>query len=211
MSMPIESHPNYKYIWNHILARKGSYQDGTIDIDSIADISGLTVDDAKDLINRSSGNLMWIEDPSQLPTETWQNQDNPEVTECWSIACMYTKPGVNSYDFPTYEIQQNARHTSRDQATWSLLAKNGKLAFPQYGDFGIQSYFYSGADGVSATTSGHWLCQGAGINYDGKYYIAACTYLFSPDPMGWDRQMYQVASGGYTVSTKNSIFNHGGN
>lgn len=208
MSMPIESHPNYKYLWNHILARKGAYQDGSIDIEDPEIVGELTVDGAKDLINTSSGNLMWIEDPSQLPTETWQAEDNPDVTESWSIACMYTKPGVSTYDFPTYEIQQNARHTSRDQATWSLLAKNGKIAFPQYGDFGIESYFYSNIPASAGCTSGHWLCEGAGINYDGKYYIAACTYLFSPDPFGWDLQLYEVASGGYTVSTKNSIFNH---
>ena len=208
MSMPIESHPNYRYIWNHILARKGSYQDGQIDVESIADVSGLTVEGAKDLINRSQGNLMWLDEPSQLPTQTWTNQDNPEITESWNIACMYTKPGTNSYDFPTYEIQQNARHTSRNQATWSLLAKNGKLKFPTYGDFGIEDHFYKNIAPSAGSPSGHWLCEGAGINYDGKYYIAACTYLFSPDPFGWDRQMYDVADGGYTVNTKNSIFDH---
>ena len=73
MSMPIESHPNYRYIWNHILARKGSYQDGQIDVESIADVSGLTVEGAKDLINRSQGNLMWLDEPSQLPTQTQTN------------------------------------------------------------------------------------------------------------------------------------------
>lgn len=210
MSMPIESHPNYKYAWNHCLARKGdAYFPGTIS--NWSDVSGMAPSTAIDLANDSSGYLKWLDDVSQLPTETWQDQDNPDITQSWNIVFNMTKPGVSTYDFPTYEIQQNARHTSRDQATWSLLAKNGKLAFPQYGDFGIEDYFYSGADGLTATVSGHWLCEGAGINYDGKYYIAACTYLFSPDPMGWDRDLYDVATGGYTVSNKNSIFNHGGN
>ena len=215
MSMPIESHPNYRYIWNHILIAKGdnhttlSYtlSDGT-QVSSQDDVKELDKDQAADLINVASGVLQWIEDISQLPTETWQDQDNPDITQAWKIAVMCTKPGVNSYDFPTYEIQQNARHTSRNQATWSLLAKNGKLKFPTYGDFGIEDHFYKNIAPSAGSPSGHWLCEGAGINYDGKYYIAACTYLFSPDPFGWDRQMYDVADGGYTVNTKNSIFDH---
>lgn len=217
MSMPLQSHPKYKYAWNHVLAKKGdnvqpsfTLSDGTV-IGSWDAVSALNKDQAADLINVASGVLKWLDDVSQLPTETWQDEDNPDITQSWNIAHMSEKPGVETYDFPTYEIQEHAKHTNRNQATWSLLAKNGKLAFPQYGDFGIESYFYSSIAPSAGSTSGHWLCEGAGIDFDGKYYIANCTYLFSPDPFGWDLDLYEVASGGYTVNNNNSIFNHGGN
>ena len=96
LSMPIETHPNYKYIWNHCIARRGSYEDGTYDIDSYQSMSGVTIDQAKEIQNRSSGYLKWLDDPSQLPTETYNVEvaQDTFVTECWSIAQMWSKPGV---------------------------------------------------------------------------------------------------------------------
>ena len=208
MSMPLESHPNYCYIWNHSLATcYGSHQ---IDY---ADVSGADIISAQAFVAANSGKVKWIQNDSELPTEPVIQQNGDDTfTTYWRVEFPMTKPGVSTYDFPTYEVVQNARHKSRDQATWSLLAKNGKLRFPEYGDFGIENYFFGNADGVSATTSGHWLCEGAGINYDGKYYVANCTYLFSPDDMGWDRQLYLVADGGYYSTNNhnpNSILSRG--
>lgn len=200
MSVPIESHSGYCYIWNHSLAT--CYANDQI---AFGDISGLNAQQAQDFVNQHIDEngvawVKWIQNDSQLPSQPVKSKDgDQEYLYPWRTIYYMTKPGVSTYDFPTYEIQQNARHKSRDQATWSLLAKNGKLKFPQYGDFGIESYFYGPA------ASGHWLCEGAGIDYDGKYYVARCTYLFSPDPAGWDLQLYDVASGGYDKNNNNKI------
>lgn len=200
MSVPIESHSGYCYIWNHSLAT--CYANNQIDF---SQISGLNAQQAQDFVNQhidANGVswVKWIQSDSQLPSQPVQSVDgDQEYLYPWRTIYYMTKPGVSTYDFPTYEIEQNARHKSRDQATWSLLAKNGKLKFPQYGDFGIESYFFG------STATGHWLCEGAGIHYDGKYYIANCTYLFSPDPDGWDQDFYQVADDGYGKNNNNKI------
>ena len=213
MSVPIQSHPNYCYIWNHSLA--SNYGSNQIDF---AEISGLNAQEAVDFAATHSGRVKWIKSDSELPTEPYveQNEGSDDTfTSYWKVNYYMTKPGVETYDYPTYEITEQARHKSRNNATWSLLAKNGKLRFPQYGDFGIENYFYGNANGLTATVSGHWLCEGAGINYDGKYYVANCTYLWSYEPTGWDQELYEVASGGYYSSNNhnpNSIFDgHGGN
>ena len=219
MSMPIQSHPNYKYCWNHSLAT--CYGSNQVDF---ADISGLNAQEAQNWLSTHTDETgfcwaRWIQNDSELPSQPIMVKDGEEqYAHYWKVEWYMTKAGVNSYDYPTYEIQQNARHTTRQNAAWSLTVKNGKIKFPQYGDFGIQNYFFSTADGVSATVSGHWLCEGGGVNYDGKYYVANCTYLWSPEPTGWDQQLYEVASGGYYNGSNhnpNSIFdghmNTGGN
>lgn len=204
MSMPIESHPNYCYIWNHSLAADTGYSSS---VPEFSEISGMNAEQAQILVGSSSGRMRWIQSDSQLPTDPviTQNEGSEDVfTDYWKVYHYMTKPGVSTYDFPTYEISESAKHTSRNDATWSLLAKNGKLKFPQYGDFGIQKHFFG-------SVSGHWLCEGAEIDFDGKYYVVNCTYLFSPDDEGWDKQLYTEADGGYYLSTsinKNSIFDH---
>lgn len=200
LSLPIQSHPNYKYIWNHSLA--SNYGSSQIEY---SQISGLNAQQAADFAAAHSGRVRWISNDSQLPTEPLveENEGSEDVfTYYWKVEIEMTKPGVTSYDFPTYEIVQNARHKSRNNAAWSLATKSGKLKFPTYGDFGLQSKFYP-----SDATNGkyHWLCLGGGVSFDGKYWIANCTYQWSPDPDGWDLQMYEVASGGYSKNNNNPI------
>ena len=204
MSMPIESHPNYKYCWNHSLAT--CYGSDQIDP---ADISGLNAQQAHEFLEQHVDEngfcwARWIQSDSQLPTDPVMVQDGEQqYPHYWKVQCYMTKPGVSTYDYPTYEIQQNARHTSREQAAWSLAVKNGKLKFPQYGDFGLQSKLF--APSAQPPSAYHWLCQGGGVNYDGKYWIANCTYLFSPGDEGWDLECYEVASGGYGQNNNNPI------
>lgn len=200
LSLPIESHPNYKYIWNHSLA--SNYGSSQI---AYSEISGLNAQQAADFAAAHSGRVRWISNDSQLPTEPLvvENEGSEDVfTYYWKVEFEMTKPGVTSYDFPTYEIVQNARHKSRNNAAWSLATKSGKLKFPTYGDFGLQSKFYP-SDATNQKY--HWLCLGGGVNFDGKYWIANCTYQWSPDPNGWDLQMYEVASGGYSKNNNNPI------
>ncbi len=193
ISMPIESHPNYSYIWNHILARLGAYEDGDYDIQAYGGengLSGLTVEQAKVLVNRSEGKLKWLNDASELPTEavTYQNEGSDDIfTDTWNIAQMSHKPGVEYYEFPTYEITEYTRHKDRNSAAWAIAQKSGKIKFPQYGDFGLEDKFPTNAGGY------RWLCLGGQINFDGKYFIAQCSFEWSPDPDGWDQQMYDVA------------------
>ena len=197
LSLAIQSHPNYKYIWNHSLAT--CYPSHQIDY---ADISGLNCQEAQDFLSgHTSGGfcyVKWIQNDSELPSQPVVFQSGEEeFKEAWRVEFYMTKPGVTCYDFPTYSITENARHKTRQNAAWSLAVKNGKLKFPAYGDFGLQKNFYP-----TGPTSGyyHWLCLGGGVNFDGKYWIANCTYQWSPDPEGWDLQLYEVAGDGTSGS-----------
>lgn len=182
-SMPLETHPQYKYIWNHILIRKGEYEDGSIDIDSLAAISGLNIAQAKDLVNRSSGFLRWIKTDSQIPTEVTYRQDSPDsgsepVPIVWTIAQYMTKPGVQYYQFPSYVIREYGRYTSLASSYWFTTIRAGRRCEPTITTFGI--------------TSGQWLCLGGTSSFDGKYYNCDCSYEWAPD---WDHQIYPNSAG----------------
>lgn len=45
--------------------------------------------------------------------------------------------------------------------------------------------------GIVKKLGGNWLCEGGSVSYDGKYWIATCTYAHSPD--GWDQDLYTDA------------------
>lgn len=206
MSMPIESHPHYKYCWNHSLAtcQPNPYQ--------LADISGFDAQQAQEFCaEHTSGGfcfMKWIQNDAELPTEPYiQVEGDEEFINPWRVAVYMTKPGVSTYDFPTYEIREYAKHKERTDAAWSLAVKNGKLKFPKYGDFGLESkLFDSSHQPTSNPPCYHWLCEGGGVNYDGKFWVADCVYLFSPDDNGWDNpDMYDVAPDGYGKNDNNPI------
>ena len=49
----------------------------------------------------------------------------------------------------------------------------------------------NGDFGIVKKLGGNWLCEGGSVSYDGKYWIATCTYAHSPD--GWDKDLYTDA------------------
>lgn len=175
-SMPLETSPNYKYIWNHVLIYLDT--DG-FQAPALSAVSGYTSLDYKDLTNASSGHLKWVKDANELPTEPVYSEDDPPSAHYWKIACECTKPGVEYYEFPTYEITQSSR--SRGEPTWWRQNLPGKVVAPRK-TFGINT--------------GQWLCHGGQIRYDGKAYDASCTYQWTPDV--WDRDLY------ITVTSNNS-------
>ena len=205
VSMAIESHKNYKKIWNNYL----------IGLTTVTPPSGydqLDLQGAADLVNNANyrGKLKWVKSDSELPTQPEMINQQPVY---WQIKAVPTKLGVETYDMPTYEIAQTARHSNRQNAAWSLATKCGKLKFPGgTGDFGLEDKsFDSSHKPTSNPPCFHWLCQGGDLNFDGKYWNASCTYQWSPEDDGWDQQMYDVAgdgtsgSSGYNFNNINSI------
>lgn len=208
LSMPIETHQNYIYRWNHALMACCMT---TQEINAVTGIAlTATLSTAEALINSDTystyrGRLKWIKSPDQIPTEqeTVTMPNNTTSAGYWKVIVGMKKPGVEYYQIPTYEIQERAKHSKREDASWSIAQRSGKIAFPKFGDFGIQGYFHTLGD----TPRGYWLCQGGGIDYDGKNWIANCTYLYSPDPNGWDLEMYDFAT---TYADYKSASNNGG-
>lgn len=89
-----------------------------------------------------------------------------------------TKPGVESFDFPSWEITEVSKHGSDKQAGWTFAKKAGRISEPENGDFGITKKY-----------GGNWLCEGGSVHYDGRYWIATRVFLYSPD--GWDEDIYK--------------------
>lgn len=174
-SLALQTKSNYCYIWNHVLI----YLD-TDDYTppAYAQVSALNSSNYKTITNSSSGHLKWVKDANEMPTDPVYVDEIPAggtepvaTPHYWKIAYECSKPGVDYYEFPTYEITQSSR--SRGQPTWWKNNLPGKIVAPS-NTFGI--------------TGGQWLCHGGQIRYDGKAYDASCTYQWTPGT--WDTDLY---------------------
>lgn len=180
-SLALQTRENYKYIWNHVLI----YLDtDNYTCPDYAQVSGLTNSDYKSIINSSSGHLKWVRDASEMPTDpVYQDQTTSTVNgnqtvstpHYWKIAYECSKPGVQYYEVPAYEITEQGRYRSLNGITWWRQNAPGKIVtLTTTQTFGI--------------TDGEWLCLGGTVHYDGKTYEANCTYQWSPTQ--WDRDLY---------------------
>lgn len=114
-------------------------------------------------------NYKWYKEAGEIPSDG-----------VWKMCKGKTMPGVECWTKPIYELQEMSKHNSQTQAGWAISSKSGKIADPINGDFGIKKLL-----------GGNWLCEGGSISYDGKHWIATCTYAHSPD--GWDTRLYFYA------------------
>ena len=196
IEMSLETLPNYATIWTKYLAQR-SDNEVSVTKEQLLALTGAARVDSDPTNNCTT--LKWLNDKSDLPDP--QPDDNGDI-QTWSIKFEPTKLGIDYYLVPTYEITEYAKHGSRNDAAWSMSTRSGKLKFPQNGDFGLESRYPASAD-AQGRTGRRWLCLGGDISFDGKYYIARCTYRWANDPTGWDNDCYQEPSqqeGGYDSS-----------
>lgn len=97
----------------------------------------------------------------------------------WTPLIGRYKPGVTSYDYPVYEMTQYGKFKDKSSAGNLVSNKIGKIVTPAKGDFGINNKL-----------DGNWLCEGATVRSDGKYWIGTITYIHSADSLGWDPDLY---------------------
>lgn len=174
ISMPLESKKEYRRKWNYHLyaTKKGAdtpdfWNSATYDNDGI---QGTKYEyDGRQDMSGAPTFYSWGQSYSDCPTL-------PQGSIWYRIKKM-RKPGVESFDYPSYELTERAKHTTQKQAGWAISKKAGKIANPENGDFGIAKKF-----------GGDWLCEGGSIAWNGKYWESQVTYLFSPD--GWDKDLY---------------------
>lgn len=173
-SLALQTKSNYCYIWNHVLIYLDT--DGYTP-PAYAQVSALNSSNYKTITNAASGHLKWIKDANQMPTDpVYQpaaTEGEDPVPHYWKIAYQCTKPGVEYYEFPTYEITESSR--SRGAPTWWKDRLPGKIVAPR---------------NTMGITGGEWLCHGGQLRYDGKAYDASCTYQWTPDT--WDRDLYST-------------------
>ena len=162
MSMPLESHPQYRMHWNHILIGLGKPGVPSFWSSANAKNSGITQETAK--------KYRWVKEYSEIPIEKTDGKT-------WSVVKQKTKPGIECYTYPIYQLTEVSRHNSKSSAGWAVRKKIGKISSPSNGDFGVKS-----------KNGGNWLCEGGSISYNGKKWQATCTFAHSPD--GWDTDLY---------------------
>lgn len=186
-SLALQTRANYEYIWNHTLIYLDTENFNQAAMQAlVGDISGWNSTNYLNLINSSSGHLQWIKDDSQRPTDPVYEDQTTTVNgqtqttstpHYWKIAYAMTKPGVDYYEFPTYEITQSSRST--EQPDWWRNELPGKVLLP------------SAMNNTMGIEDGEWLCHGGQLRYDGKAYDASCSYQWTPDQ--WDRDLYDQA------------------
>lgn len=177
MSLPLESKSNYRKHWNNNLysTKKNAklpefWASATYDDDGVANSS---VEYPGDGSNPSKIEYFaWAKSLNELPA-----LPNSYI---WHQIKEMTKPGVDSFDFPVYEVTESSKHTSQRAAGWAVGRRAGRISSPVNGDFGIVRRF-----------GGNWLCEGGTVSYDGRYWVATCTYTHSPDKKGWDGDLYR--------------------
>lgn len=192
MSMPVESHKNYEMIWNNnfystkaisqmsdaektvangfISTSKGHSPDGSL-INTITD--AYTYDPAVVTIDWTHPYFCFAKSENECPSL----RDNHR----WFIYKWMTKPGVDSFTYPTYTLTERSKNNTKEKAGWMMTKKAGKISHPLYSDFGITEML-----------SGNWLCEGGSIEYDGNYWITTRNFTHSPDILdGWDPQLYE--------------------
>lgn len=164
LSLPLEANPNYRTKWNHYLLGKDEYAQ-TLPAD---------YDDATDEIPISE-NYRWVKSLSEVPTEP------DSEGALWGIAAQPTKPGVEVWQKPVWQVRETSRYTSKTKAQWVTTQTVGSIvAAPLSGNFGI--------------TTGNWLVEAGSVAFDGKKWLSDLTYTHSGDAEGWDEDLYGSGS-----------------
>lgn len=150
MSMPLESHPNYRTNWNYILI---GLQGAVLPVWWATQTTGNVSDPSI---------YKWVRDVNEIPLEA-------ENGRYWVMLANKMKKGVECYQMPIYQLTELSRHNSKSSAGWAVANKIGKISMPSNGDFG-----------VVAKNGGNWLCEGGSVTYNGKKWQASCTFAHAP-------------------------------
>ena len=160
LSMPLESHKEYRVCWNHYLAA----------VKEVTAVPSWWNTATSAVLNDSDGaRYKWLKSISELPV----GKDNNGKE--WRILKDPLKPGVESYDVATYQVTESAKFPSPARAGKMIAGRLNKISSPDQ-TFGI--------------AGGNWKCDSASVSWNGKYWIATLSYTKSGDDKGWDADLY---------------------
>lgn len=174
MQFDLETHKNYKRIWNNNLWWVSATQPLVPSADLINRVKNFGVSVPVGFPISLEGYLFVFS--VELPAPI----DNGQRMLEWSLASPMSKPGVSSYDMPTYEMVQYGRFKNKSDAGKFVDKNIGKIVKPKKGDFEINNLI-----------GGNWMMEGAEIRNDGERWIASLTYIHSVDNLGWDKDIYE--------------------
>lgn len=126
LALPIEKASGYRTCWNYHLAAIG-----TKTIPSWwSKQKNLTMTD------ETKQTYEWV--ASKADADNLRIPKGKEGKK-WNIIAGKTKEGVETVSFPIYELTETSKHISKSHAGWAIAKQAGKIADPEYGDFGIKN------------------------------------------------------------------------
>lgn len=185
LSLPLNKKNGYRTKWDHFLWKRIPVQDAT----SGTGVSGSTSGSSSSLPNAyaTATSDAPFEDNGTYYRWTLNGTDLDGVPKngyLWTCVATPTKPGVESFDYHTYQIIETGEYPTEKYAAWvtDILADRVRDK-PLLGDFGL-----------SARLPGrNWKCDDASVEYNGKRWTASMTWTMSGDDAGWDPDLYDAA------------------
>lgn len=196
LTMPIETHPNYKMCWNHYLwctiaGQKNpsfAWADATMKDDKIPNASRYPKD--------------YPTSPLQSPFYCW----GKTISECTPLPpgyCWYPcqppkKPGVISYTIPTITVSMKGYVTQLSKTYWIMEYSEGRIYSQLPSSKGatkeVRDYLskinekYSNPS-WTADKKRNWRVQGTNIYAEKDSYNYSLNFMLS-GPGGWDTDIY---------------------
>ena len=195
VSLPPQQKSNYRTKWDHFFWQRCPVVTETA-------VSGTTVSGSTSSSSGSSGTVVlptqYASAVTEVPFEAngvnyrWtKNGDDldgtPKNGYYWKCIATPTKPGVESWDFHTYQITEYGEYHDERTASWVVDSLLDHIrSQPLLGDFGLSSKL--------SGTGWNWKCDDAHVSHDGKRWVATLVWTLSGDRNGWDTDLYSNAS-----------------
>ena len=183
ISLPLQKKANYRTKWDHFFWQRcsvvtetaGSGSSGTVVLPSQYASAVTEVP-----FEANGVNYRWTKNGDDL-------DGTPKNGYYWKCIATPTKPGVDSWDFHTYQITEYGDYPNERTAAWVTETMIDSIrSRPLLGDFGLSSKL--------SGSGWNWKCDDAHVAHNGKRWVATLVWTLSGDKNGWDTDLYSNAS-----------------
>lgn len=193
VSLPLQQKSNYRTKWDHFLWQRCPVVTETAVSGSTSGTSGSSSSSGTPVLPTQYTSAV-----TEVPFEAngvnyrWtKNGDDldgtPKNGYYWKCIATPTKPGVESWDFHTYQITEYGEYHDERTASWVVDSLLDHIrSQPLLGDFGLSSKL--------SGSGWNWKCDDAHVAHDGKRWVATLVWTLSGDNDGWDTDLYSNAS-----------------
>lgn len=166
---PIETHPSYKYNWNHSLSRDATTQPD-LDVTSYNPFDDGTAYEKWQLEGDNAKGFAWVHWRDQAPS----GYEIPAAYVC-------KKQGVDSWLAPNTTITATAYYSSAEKAG-EVCADVGTPQTP------AETFGFPSSVTINGSPLPTFLLVGADVQMSGKKWAVSKTYQYSPT--GFDAEIY---------------------
>lgn len=186
ISMPLSKKSGYKTKWDHFLWQRIPLTDAEEEEEVGGSPASVTLPDA--YATAETDAPFCVSGVYYRWTKTGTELDGAPKAGCiWKCIASPTKPGVESWDYHTYQITESGEYHNEREAAWATETLLDRVrATPLLGDFGLSQ--------VLPGSGWTWKCDDANVEFDGKHWVASLVWTLSGDASGWDPDFYDPAS-----------------